>query len=384
MSQTESYGEFDNIRPYTDEEAVEALSKVAAHPIAGKLSKFMFPDEPPGFLSDTLLKVHSVDDFQFMVMSRFVHNIMDNSMAEFSFDGIENVVGIGGNFLAISNHRDITLDPAITQVVLHENGLPPTRIAVGNNLLSDKYMEYIIRSNRMIRVIRGVNARALYESSSLLSRYIRRCIVFEKGSVWLAQREGRAKDGFDITEQGILKMLDMSGGGSFSERFKELNILPLSISYEFEPCDIKKAREKLISKDHKYVKGRYEDMESIMLGIKQPKGNVHLSFGTPLTEGEIEAASTLSKNDRYQALRRSIDRRIISGYRLWKTNYMGYDLMTGSTKYADRYSPADLEGFIAYIEHQLDSVEPELDRGELRERLLGIYGNPVISKEGVL
>lgn len=383
MSQIEYSHEFDSISPYSNELAVEGLAKVAAHPMSRQVSKFMFPDEPADFLSNVIAKVKSVDDFQIMVMSKFVQLVLDTTAHNFSFDGIENIKKVDGPFLALSNHRDIILDPAITQLVLYMNKMPMTEIAVGDNLLSNKYMEYLIRSNRMIRVIRGVNARSLYLSSQLLSRYIRYCITSGKSSIWLAQREGRTKDGFDTTEQGLLKMLDMSGEGTFEEKFMELNILPLSISYEYEPCDIRKAREKLISRDHKYVKGKYEDLESIMTGIKQQKGNVHLNFGAPLTQEEIAEASLCTKNDRYQYIRHAVDKRVISGYKLWKTNYMGYDLMTGGSKYSSQYTPKELEGFLKYIELRLDSVEPELDREGLRKNLLGIYGNPVLAKENL-
>jgi hypothetical protein len=142
-----------------------------------------------------------------------------------------------------------------------------------------------------------------------------------------------------------------------------------------------KARETLISRTEKYVKGSREDLISIVTGIRQPKGNIHLNIGAPLTHDEIYAASFCNKNDRYQAIRHAVDLRVIEGYHLWKTNYMGYDLANGCSKYAEKYTPEELEQFSAYIEHQLDQVEPSLDRADLRDILLRIYGNPVLSKE---
>lgn len=254
---------------------------------------------------------------------------------------------------------------------------------MGDNLLKNPYVEKLLRSNKMIKVIRGINARSLYLSSQLLSRYIRQTVTSGTSSVWIAQREGRAKDGFDITEQGLLKMFDMSGTADFVTNFDELHILPLSISYQYEPCDIMKAREILISRTRKYVKGENEDLASIISGIKEFKGNVHLHVGKPLSREEIQEASLCNKNDRYQYIRSAMDRRIISGYRLWDTNYMGCDLLNGSSDHADRYSPEALEAFKAYIEKQLDKVEPELSRDELREILLGIYGNPVKAAESL-
>ena len=176
-------------------------------------------------------------------------------------------------------------------------------------------------------------------------------------------------------------MLDMSGTKSFSENFMELNIVPLSISYEYEPCDIRKAREILISRSQKYVKSHDEDMHSIVMGIRQNKGNVHLNFGLPLTEEEIEIASRCDKNDRYQSIRYAVDKRVIAGYHLWKTNYIAYDLVNHSYKYSDLYKHEDVEAFTAYMEHRLDKVERRLNREDLREIFLRIYANPVVSKE---
>jgi len=261
------------------------------------------------------------------------------------------------------------------------NGFEVTQICVGDNLLRFKSVELLIRSNRMIKVIRGISARELYLSSQLLSRYIRETITSGTASVWIAQRQGRTKDGWDTTEQGLLKMLDMSGTKDFVQNFMELCIVPLSVSYEYEPCDIMKAREILISRTQKYVKGETEDLESIMMGIKQHKGHVHLHIDKPLSEEEIREASFCDKNDRYQAIRHALDRRIIGGYKLWKTNYMAYDMVTKGNKYAQEYTPEDMESFKSYMATQIMRVEPSLDRKELMDIFLHIYSNPVLAKE---
>lgn len=381
---SEELNEFTDISPYTDAEAVEALGKLADHPAVVEVSKAIFPDKEPEFLRKILKSVKSIDEFQILVMNKAVEWVLSTTAHNFSYDGIENLKKINGKFLAMSNHRDIILDPAITQVVLYRNAIPMTEIAVGSNLLTNKYIEYLIRSNRMIKVIRGINARQLYLSSQVLSKYIRECITSGRSSVWIAQREGRAKDGIDTTEQGLLKMLDMSGTADFTTNFEELNIVPLSISYEYEPCDILKARERLISRTQKYVKGSREDLISIMTGIEQQKGNIHLNIGSPLTHDEIEAASYCNKNDRYQAIRHAVDVRIIEGYKLWKTNYIGYDMVNHTFKYRDKYTPEDVAQFTDYVEHQLDKVEKSLCRADLRDIFLRIYANPVVSLENLL
>ena len=377
----EDVSQFEAICPYSDEEAARALAELSRHPAVPLISKALFPEEKASFLADSLKSIHSIDEFQSIIMSKAVDWCLDHTVHNFSYDGVANLNAVDGKFLMMSNHRDIILDPAITQYVLHKNGIPMSEICVGDNLLSEKVVEKLLRSNRMIKVIRGISARELYLSSQLLSKYIRQTITSGKSSVWIAQRQGRTKDGIDITEQGLLKMFDMSGTGTFVENFEELNIVPLSISYEYEPCDFRKAREILISRSQKYVKGPKEDMHSIMTGIRQQKGNVHLNIGVPLTHEEIEAASHCDKNDRYQMIRHAVDIRVVEGYHLWKTNYVAYDIVNGTTKYSDHYGPEDVEFFKAYTEHKLRRTERGLDRDELRKIFLGIYANPVATKE---
>ena len=372
--------EFESISPYTDAEAAEALSKLAEYPLLARVSQQFFPEESPDFLKNLLKSIKTIDEFQVLVMSKFVRWVLEHTAHNFSYDGISNI-DPAKRFLALSNHRDIILDPAITQLVLFNNGIPMTEIAVGDNLITNKTIEYLIRSNRMIKVVRGISARELYLSSQLLSRYIRLNITEQRSSIWLAQRQGRTKNGYDVTEQGLLKMLDMSGKGDFQQNFEELNIIPMSISYEIEPCDILKARELVISRKHKYVKAEGEDLNSIMVGIMSQKGNIHLNIGSPLTSEEIAAAALCDKNDRYQMIRHAVDLRVIEGYKLWKNNYIAYDIANHSFRYSDMYDRADAEKFVAYMEHQLDTVEPEINREDLRRIFLDIYANPVVTKE---
>jgi hypothetical protein len=372
---------FSDIAPYTDEEAAAAMSRIANHPNVPWVSKFIFPNRKETYLRDILREIKTVDEFQSKVMSEAIEWVIANTVHNFSYDGLSKIQALDSTFLAMSNHRDIILDPAFTQIILYRNKMPLTQIAVGDNLLKSKAVELLIRSNRMIKVIRGVSARELYLSSKLLSEYIRETIVSGTGSVWIAQRQGRTKDGLDLTEQGLLKMFDMSGTKDFVQNFMELNIIPLSISYEYEPCDILKAREILISRTQKYVKTENEDLQSIMLGIKQQKGHIHLNIGKPLTEEEVKAASECGGNDRYQAIRHAVDQRVIEGYRLWKTNYIAYDLAHHTFKYTEKYTPEEVENFIVYVEKQLDQVEPTLNRQDLRDIFLGIYANPVLSRE---
>lgn len=376
--------DYASISPYTDEEAVKALRRVAQNPFLPIVSKFLFPDEPFYTLRRLLKSINSIDEFQQVVMSKMIMTVIQRSSSGFTFDGLENVPK-DRKFLAVSNHRDIILDPAMIQWTLFHNDLPLTEICVGSNLLeSNRMVSDLLRSNRMIKVIRGISARELYLSSKLLSSYIRDRITSGGSSVWIAQREGRTKNGLDKTEQGLLKMFDMSGKGSFEENFNELNILPMSISYEYESCDIRKARELLISRKQKYVKKKHEDTHSIISGISQWKGGINLSIDKPITPEEVHEASILDKNDRYQALRKTLDERIICNYKLWKTNFIAYDMLEGKGKYSDRYSKENVEEFEGYMAHKLGKVERSLNRDELKQIFLDIYANPVRAKEELL
>lgn len=376
--------DYASISPYTDEEAVKALRRVAQNPFLPIVSKFLFPDEPFYTLRRLLKSINSIDEFQQVVMSKMIMTVIQRSSSGFTFDGLENVPK-DRKFLAVSNHRDIILDPAMIQWTLFHNDLPLTEICVGSNLLeSNRMVSDLLRSNRMIKVIRGISACELYLSSKLLSSYIRDRITSGGRSVWIAQREGRTKNGLDKTEQGLLKMFDMSGKGSFEENFNELNILPMSISYEYESCDIRKARELLISRKQKYVKKKHEDTHSIISGISQWKGGINLSIDKPITPEEVHEASILDKNDRYQALRKTLDERIICNYKLWKTNFIAYDMLEGKGKYSDRYSQENVEEFEGYMAHKLGKVERCLNHDELKQIFLDIYANPVRAKEELL
>ena len=335
--------EFEDIRPYSDEEAVQALDRVSRHPMLPLISKYLFPKANVNTLAQTLRKVRSIDEFQAVVMVDVINAVLARTSEGFTFSGMEYLSSVNGKFLAVSNHRDIVLDPALILYAMHASGYPFAELCVGSNLIQSPLIEDLMKSNRMIKVIRGISARQMYLNSQTLSKYIRQSITTGTSSIWIAQKEGRTKNGMDKTEQGLLKMFDMSGEGSFEENFKELNIVPLSISYEYEPCDSRKARELLLSQSGPYVKKPKEDLHSILTGIRQHKGHIHLQAGKPLTDEEIAKAAAQSGNDRYQYLRGILDQRIRGGYKLWKTNYMAYDIVENTTRYADRYTLQELE-----------------------------------------
>ena len=376
--------EYEGIRPYSDGEAVEAFARIARHPALPAISKYLFPKQPLEYLASMLDGVGSIDEFQDVVMTRVIGSILVKSSEGFTYSGMENLHNLGKRkFLAVSNHRDIVLDPALILYAMHEEGLPYGELCVGSNLLQGKLIEDLMRSNRMIKVIRGISARELYLSSKLLSKYIRETITSGASSVWIAQREGRTKNGLDTTEQGLLKMFDLSGENGFEQNFKDLCIVPMSISYEYESCDARKARELLIKQTTgSYSKKPNEDTHSIMTGLRQRKGHIHLNIGAPLTDEEIAKAAACTGNDRYQGIRHALDERIVGGYKLFKTNYMGYDLMNGTSEYLGvKYLPEDIEFFKGYTDHKLGKLERNLDRAQLQDIFWHVYGNPVVAKK---
>ncbi len=374
---------FDDIRPYNDSEVHPALERIVANPLFSNVAQYLFPGQDENMFRQLLLSCNSKEDFQVKVMSQIVAKILQGTAKELTFSGLEHFKG-GKKHLIVSNHRDIVLDSAIIQLILHKHGVETTEIAVGDNLITSSFIEDITRSNKMIKVIRSSNPREVYTTSKVLSEYIRYNVANQKSSVWIAQRNGRTKDGIDVTEQGLLKMFDMSGSGDFVKDFAELSILPTSISYEFEPCDIQKAVEMYVSRRQKYVKAEGEDLKSILTGIMQPKGNIHIAFNEPVSLEEIQEASQLDKNEKFKAICTAMDRRIVAEYKLWGNNYIAYDMLNATSEYASMYTAEQKAAFEGYMAAQLASVKlPDIDMVELKEIFLSIYANPVVGKKNL-
>lgn len=371
---------FDDIRPYNDSEVHPALERIVANPLFVNIANYIFPGQDVSMFGNLLLSCNSKEDFQVKVMSGIVKKILKDTTSGLTYGGLQYFDG-NRKYLIVSNHRDIVLDSAIIQLIIHEYGVQTTEIAVGDNLITSSFIEDICRSNKMIKVVRSTSPREVYTTSKILSEYIRYNVSSQESSVWIAQRNGRTKDGADVTEQGLLKMFDMSGSGDFVKDFTELHILPTSISYEFEPCDIQKAMELYISRRQKYVKAEGEDLSSILTGIVQPKGRVHIEFNAPVSGEEVAAAAELDKNERFKALGTCMDNRIVANYKLWPNNYIAYDLLNSTDEYANEYTQQEKETFVQYMEQKMAKVEA--DKDELREIFLSIYANPVVGKKNL-
>ena len=372
--------EFDSIRPYIDAEVPAAMERIAANPLLDEIAKYLFPGGNHSQLKKILLSCKTTDDFQYNVMAFVVNKILSDTAKNLTYGGLSNF-DTGKKYLIITNHRDIVLDSAIINIILHNHNIQTTEIAVGDNLITSDFIEDIARTNKMIKVVRSTSPREVYTSSQRLSKYIRYNVASQKSSLWIAQRNGRTKDGMDCTEQGLLKMLEMSGSGNFIKDFSELAILPASISYEYEPCDVLKAIELYISKRRKYVKSENEDLNSILTGIMQFKGNIHIEFTSPISMQELEEAAKLDKNERFKQLAYDMDRRIISAYKLWGNNYIAYDILYDTDKYAGHYTPKERAEFESYLSYKLHDTEWNTE--ELKNIFLGIYANPIIQKEKI-
>ena len=281
------------------------------------------------------------------------------------------------HYVFISNHRDIVLDATLFEYILADNGFRTTEITFGNNLMEDPLVFDIGKTNKMFKVYRKGTPKELLKKTLQLSEYIRYTVFNKKESVWIAQRGGRTKNGDDKTHSGILKMLNASGTGSFEENIRELMIVPLSVSYEFEPNDHLKVKELLHNGNTKYVKSEGEDIKSIIDGTCSNKGNVHIAIGKPINS-KLTVLETVSRtNNKVKKLGEIIDSEIYRNYYLFPNNYIAYDLLNHSVKFQDFYSEGKKEIFLKYKEEQLNKINNHSKDAEIL--FLNIYANPVIN-----
>lgn len=374
---------FDEIRPYDDAEAREAFRRIAESELLPRITAIVFPSKTTEEVRQELRSLSSIDEYQSRIMIPALDTVLKKTTNGITYSGIENIKD-GKSHVYLSGHRDIILDPAILEYVLFFNGVPWSEIAVGDNLLGSPLIKDLMFTNRMIKVIRSGNTRDKYVASTVLSEYMRHKVVDGNRSIWIAHRGGRTKDGNDTTGQGVLKMLSMSYGKDFDRAYKEMSIVPLSISYEFESCDFLKARELYLTRRGPYTKDAGEDLNSMITGIMQPKGRVHFHFSPVVSDEEIETSEGIHVNERITSLRFKIDRTIRNNFKLWPNNFIAYDLVNCSSKYAERYSSEEKDAFIGYMNQGLDAVtakEPSIVKDELKDIYLRIYANPVSNKE---
>lgn len=366
---------FDDIRPYYDDEIPAAMKRIAASDTFPLLASYAFPDRKVEEVRAMVEGLRTVDEFQTKVMWFVNEQIVKRSMTSYTVSGIE-ALDPSGQYLFVSNHRDIMLDASVLQNILHAHGFETSEITFGANLMCTPLVIDIGRSNKMFRVERGGNMKEFYQSSVHLSEYIRHVITEKHQSVWIAQRNGRTKDGNDATDQGIVKMFGISKRDDKIKALSELHIVPLSISYEWETCDYMKALELYQSRYEKYVKKQGEDLSSILSGITSFKGNVHLSFCPMITEDDLRQFDSLTSIEYNREVARLMDERIFSGYKLTPNNFIAHDIRFGKHEFLGaKYSKEQKERFVFHMSKldKYDVEEPEI----LRDIFLGIYSNPV-------
>ena len=367
----------DDLRPYYNEEIAPAMHRIADSEHFQALFSYAFPNREIEEVRNEVRTYTSIADFQDRVMRIFNEQVISRTICQFTYDGYENL-DINKQYLFVSNHRDIVMDASLFQYILHFIfGHPTSEITFGSNLMSSQLVIDIGKSNKMFKVIRGGNIKDFYENSLHLSEYIRYAILDKKESVWIAQRNGRTKDGKDATDQGIIKMFYMSSPDNPVKALAELNIVPISISYQWEPCDTLKALELYQSRLEKYVKKPGEDSNSILTGITQQKGNVHISVGKPLSEEDLAPLNGLPNNKFNMQAAALLDNQIYKNYKLTCNNYIAHDMRSKSKKYAEKYTTEEKQLFVQRYNEVIDfDVENKKTLGDI---FLGIYANPVDS-----
>ena len=372
----EKNSKFDDIRPYYEEEINEAMHRIADSDVFPLLASFVYPTEPLEKVRDRVNSFKTVREFQHDTMRRVNEQIIARSISDFSVSGLERL-SPDKHYLFVSNHRDIMLDASLLQYYFVINGFETTEITFGANLMMHPVVIDVGKSNKMFKVARpSSDLKEFYRNSMHLSEYIRYTIKEKGQSVWIAQRNGRTKNGIDQTDQGIIKMFCMSETKDKIKALDELNIVPIAISYEWESCDILKALELYESQYTKYTKKPGEDLNSILTGILQPKGRVHIAICPPIRMAELSAFERQTNNEYHKSVARLIDSRINIAYRLYPNNYIAHDMLYGNTRYQSMYTEQEYHAFCRHL-NKLDHYEDTCDMERLKEIFLGIYANPV-------
>ena len=370
---------FDDIRFYEDAEVNESLQHYVKHPMIRALLQFSFPELSWDEIEKRVLACNSIRDFQTSVIYYSVQKVLEKSSEDLNYSGFDELKS-GEAYLFISNHRDIILDTSLLNCVLFETDLVMTASAIGDNLVKKPFLLALSKLNRNFLVKRGLGPREMLKSSQKLSEYISKLLLQDKRSVWMAQREGRTKDGSDHTQQGVLKMLAMAKEDqSIAEYFSKLKIVPVSISYEFDPTDVLKMPELLAKRmEQIYIKSANEDFNSILKGALGQKGRIHIKAGKPISREvltELEEDS-ISVNDHLQRLSTFLDQAVHRNYKLWPSNYIAFDLLDGKNSFSCFYNDKEKRQFERRLKRRVDASN-EL---AVNSYLL-MYANPVINQQ---
>ena len=370
--------EFDDIRPFEPEELQEVYNRLLDNQQFQRVLSYFYPDVPLEKIGARMRACTTNLAFQKVFGYEFVTFVLNRAAK--SWDMNHSAISPEHNYTFMSNHRDIVLDSAILSKLLIDADFKTTcEIAIGDNLLSLPWVKDLVRVNKSFIVKRSASFREMLTSSKTLSRYMHFAIQEKKENIWIAQREGRAKDSDDRTSESILKMMSMGGEGSIVERLTQLHIVPMTISYEYDPCDYLKAAEFQLKRDNPdWKKGPQDDIISMQTGIMGYKGHIHYHCSPCIDEYLQTLDPEMPKNELYATIVRHIDREIHRHYRLFPNNYIAHDLLTGKDEQTAHYQPADKVNFERYLAEQLEKITvPQPDIAFLRERILTMYANPL-------
>lgn len=366
--------DFEDIRPYTDAEFKEAYYRLMEDPRFQDALRLCLQNYGVEDFRKDMERYQTIEEVQVEFDKRFLDVFLSQSTKGIFLSGIENLEE-EKTYMFIGNHRDITLDPALLQYYFFIEKKKTSRIAMGDNLFTTPLLGEIAKLNKMIKVKRGGTMREKLVNFQKLAAYIQYSLFEDKESVWIAQRDGRTKDGNDFTKQGLLKMITMGNDKHLLETIRKMNITPLTVSYEYESCDKMKARELALSENGPYVKEPGEDFNSIKQGIFGQKGRVALTIGHPLADELDQVPENLNNNDKLYFICKLIDKQIYKNYVLYSNNYIAHDLMHQNLEYANYYTPEEKSKFEAYL--QMQSQTSDVPEEKMRANLLKIYATPV-------
>lgn len=376
---------FDAIRPFEPEELPEVFERLLGNAQFAQVVAYVFKDVPFDMLAQKMRACKTNLEFQVAFCYPFIKGLLQK--ASLGCDMNVDAIDMEKRYTFVSNHRDIVLDSALLDVLLVDAGCKTTcEIAIGDNLLSLPWVKDLVRINKSFIVERSVSLRQMLLSSKRLSDYMHLVIAQKHDNVWIAQREGRAKDSNDRTQESIIKMMVMGGEGSLVERLKGLHIVPLAISYEYDPCDFLKAQEFQLKRDiADWKKGPMDDVVSMQTGIMGYKGHIHYD-AAPCIDAWLDTLDPdMPKADFFKAVATHIDDEVFRRYRLYPSNYVALDELEGTTAHADRYTAEQKAQFDGYIAQQMAKIQlPDKDEAFLRERLLTMYANPARNQEQLL
>lgn len=368
---------FDDIRPFYETEVNDAIQEVVHHPMMKALMNFTFPETQDEVWEEQLLRTHSTRDFQCNFIYKSVQKVLEKTSDGLTTSGFEKLEK-NTSYLFISNHRDILLDTSLLNACLFEHKLVMTASAIGDNLVKKSFLKVLARLNRNFLVQRGLTPREMLQSSKLLSEYISILLQQENRSVWIAQREGRTKDGNDATNSGVLKMMGKaSDEAELMDYFKKIKIVPVSISYEYDPTDALKMPQLMAeAKQEIYIKEKNEDFINLMSGVMGQKRRIHIHVGAVLNS-ELDTIKVQhdNSNKQIQALAQVIDDSILSNYKLWPTNFIAFDILNKTTENSHLYTENEKSLFERRLERRIDHSNPLA-----LQSFLAMYANPVVNK----